>query len=256
MSTIDAFARQDRRKISSGSEDAHGILIVDPQPDHMRVLASGLESYGFGTTTCIPAEWGNHLRARLAAVVVGPNLSPRETWKLCKDVRISLQTPLVVVSSSAEPDHLSLAMDSGADYCFPCHPDAAARVILAALHALERRERLARADNLEVIEAGHLKIDLQRKIAEVHGKRVPLTVTEFGILGVLARQPGHVISAASILRDVQGYEADEAMAQDIVKVHISRLRQKLEAPGVAPSIINVRGQGYMYMFERRAAQAG
>jgi DNA-binding response OmpR family regulator len=147
-------------------------------------------------------------------------------------------------------------MDSGADFCFPGHPDEAARVILAAIHAIERRERLARTDNLEVIEAGHLKIDLQRKMAEVRGMRVPLTVTEFGILGVLARQPGHVVSAAHILREVQGYEADEAMAQDIVKVHISRLRQKLEAPGVAPSIINVRGQGYMYMFERRAVSVG
>jgi two-component system, OmpR family, response regulator len=163
---------------------------------------------------------------------------------------------MIVLSASAEPDHLSLAMDAGADYCFSGHPDRAARVILAAMHAIERREARGRTSTEKVIEAGHLKIDVQRKMAEIHGRRVPLTATEFGILSFLATQPGRVINAAHILREVQGYEADDAMAQDIVKVHISRLRQKLEAPGVAPSIINVRGQGYMYMFERRSSASG
>jgi DNA-binding response OmpR family regulator len=239
------------KRAASDVDDTNCVVIIDEALDDMAGLASGLESYGYGTASCSLEDWGQHVRQRSAAVVIGPHLSPRETWALCKDLRGIVTTPLVVLSASADPDHLSLAMDAGADYCFTATPDQAARLILAAIHAVERREQLARSLSDEVIEAGHLRIDLHRKTAEAHGRKVQLTATEFGILGVLARHPGRVVSASQILKQVQGYDADESMAQDIVKVHISRLRQKLEMPGETPSIINVRGQGYMYMFERR-----
>ncbi|HEV3312479.1 MAG TPA: winged helix-turn-helix domain-containing protein, partial [Chloroflexota bacterium] len=105
----------------------------------------------------------------------------------------------------------------------------------------------------EVIESGPLRIDLARKEVALRTKRVPLTPTEFGILAVLAQQPGRVFSGVELLRQVHGYEAESGEAQDIVKVHVSRLRQKLEENPQSPRrIVNVRGQGYIYMFERRA----
>jgi two-component system response regulator RegX3 len=184
--------------------------------------------------------------------VLGPGLTPLEVWDLCKEMRRHLDAPLLVFMDNDGVDCMALALDAGADVCLPGKVDTASRLILSAVAAIARREQLARRSSNGIVEAGHLRIDLYRKTVELNGELVPLTATEFGILSILAQQPGCVISAGEIVRRVHGYEAVEGEAQDIVKVHISRLRQKLgEDQSSARCIANVRGQGYMYTFERR-----
>lgn len=232
------------------------VVIVDPVPEQMERFATELRSYGCSIAVCSPNGWANHSPPRPAAIILGPNLLPLETCDLCREIREQLAAPVIVLMRTADPGHMSLALDAGADYCVPGDLGTVARLMLSAVRALERRERLAHDARDGIIEAGPLRIDAYQRIVTLNGVSVPLTSTEFSILSLLARRPGRVIKASQILRHMHGYHVDEIEAQSIVKVHIWRLRQKLMADPRAPRcIVNVRGQGYMYMFERRQAAA-
>ncbi len=83
---------------------------------------------------------------------------------------------------------------------------------------------------------------------------LPLTPTEYRIVSYLARNPGRVIAHPELFREVHGYEASEQEAKDILKVHISRLRNKLAAAGIAEDVI-VTVRVFGYLLERRTRHA-
>jgi DNA-binding response OmpR family regulator len=140
-------------------------------------------------------------------------------------------------------------LDVGADYVAASfQPDWLAAQIRAALRRFGM-ERVAPS----VIELGYLRIDLQQRRVTVSEREVPLTRTEFDVLRVLAERPGTVLPSGEIMQHVMGIRIPEPEAQDLLKVHIHRLRQKLEQDLDNPRFIRtVRGQGYMYAFERRS----
>jgi len=110
------------------------------------------------------------------------------------------------------------------------------------------RERSAPA----VIEIGYLRIDLNQRAVTANGEEVHLTPTEFEVLRALAERPGTVLTSGEIMQQVLGVDMPRDQAQDMLKVHVHRLRQKLETDQSEPRFIkSVRGQGYMYAFERR-----
>jgi len=98
----------------------------------------------------------------------------------------------------------------------------------------------------------HLKLreidlDLQRHIATVRGQVLDLTLTEFRMLTYLMEHPDQVISPRELVAAVQGYQSDEHEARAIVRVHIRRLRQKIESDPDQPEyVLNVRGVGYVF----------
>jgi DNA-binding response OmpR family regulator len=104
----------------------------------------------------------------------------------------------------------------------------------------------------------HLKLreidlDLQRHTATVRGRLLDLTLTEFRMLAYLMERPDQVISPRELVGAVQGYQADEHEARAIVRVHIRRLRQKIEADPDQPEyVLNVRGVGYVFASEKAA----
>lgn len=239
------------------ADEGQGVIVVDAAPLGPHSLLQGLEAYGLNARICRLDEVCRLSPSDAAgAVVVGPHLTPLQVWDICREVRQTLDVSIIALLNADGPDYLSMALDAGADAAFVVGESVSPRLILSAMQAAQRREKLARRSASSIVEAGSLKIDLYRKTVELDGNPVPLTATEFGILAVLAQHPGRVISAAEIVKHVHGYDAGESDAQDIVKVHISRLRQKLETDSRQGSgIANVRGQGYMYLFERRSDSA-
>lgn len=90
-------------------------------------------------------------------------------------------------------------------------------------------------------------LDQERHAVTVGGRVVTLTPTEFRLLACLMENPDQVCSPQQLVRRVQGYEADHWGARAIVRVHIRRLRRKLETDPAHPRyIVNVRGVGYMF----------
>jgi DNA-binding response OmpR family regulator len=97
------------------------------------------------------------------------------------------------------------------------------------------------------IQSRGVSLDLQRHVATAHGNLLDLTLTEFKLLAYLMQHPDQVISPRELVLAVQGYEADEHEARAIVRVHVRRLRQKLEPDPDNPQyVLNVRGVGYLF----------
>ena len=97
------------------------------------------------------------------------------------------------------------------------------------------------------IQSRGISLDLQRHVATARGQLLDLTLTEFKLLAYLMQRPDQVIAPRDLVSAVQGYEADEYEARAIVRVHIRRLRQKLEPDPDNPQfVLNVRGVGYLF----------
>jgi len=97
------------------------------------------------------------------------------------------------------------------------------------------------------IQSRGVSLDLQRHVATANGKLLDLTLTEFKLMAYLMQHPDQVISPRELVLAVQGYEADEHEARAIVRVHVRRLRQKLEPDPDNPEyVLNVRGVCYLF----------
>jgi DNA-binding response OmpR family regulator len=101
------------------------------------------------------------------------------------------------------------------------------------------------------LQLREIELDLQRHIALVRGQVLDLTLTEFKMLTYLLEHADQVISPRELVGAVQGYQADEHEARAIVRVHIRRLRQKIEPDPDQPEyVLNVRGVGYVFASEK------
>jgi len=110
--------------------------------------------------------------------------------------------------------------------------------------SVSRGDQLKRA---RFLQSGGIIVDLQKHIATLHGQLLNLTPTEFRLLACLMGKADQVLSCQELVREVQNYDCDEREARDIIRVHIRRLRQKIEPDPANPQyVLNVRGVGYMF----------
>jgi DNA-binding response OmpR family regulator len=110
-----------------------------------------------------------------------------------------------------------------------------------------------RADRFAKI--GDLALDRQKHVASMGGRPLDLTPTEFKILACLMETPDEVWSPRDLVRRAQGYDTDAWGARAIVRVHIRRLRKKIEQDASNPRyIVNVRGVGYLLSSGRSGSE--
>jgi DNA-binding response OmpR family regulator len=184
------------------------------------------------------------------AVLAGPP----DLYNLARVVATSQavgRSLLVVVRTGMPVADAVTLLETGADYVSSSYqPDWLAAQIRAGLRRFGRDRNAT-----SIIDLEYLVIDLHQRQVRVSGREVNLTRTEFDVLRVLAERPGTVLPSGEIMQHVMGVRIPESEAQDLLKVHIHRLRQKLENDLDNPRFIKtVRGQGYMYAFERRARE--
>ncbi|WP_224390961.1 response regulator transcription factor [Pseudonocardia sp. ICBG1293] len=125
-------------------------------------------------------------------------------------------------------------LDAGADD-YVLKPFALDELVARVASVLRRRGRLPSA-----VQVGDLLLDPDAAVASRGGRSLELSATELRLLTYLTEQRGRTVSKAQILRAVWGYDAYDP---NLVEVHVSALRRKLEAPG--PRLLHtVRGLGY------------
>ncbi len=97
------------------------------------------------------------------------------------------------------------------------------------------------------LQAREIVVDLQRQVVLARDEPVNLTPTELRVLTTLMQRPDEVVGARELVQEVQGYDCEEFEARAIIRVHIRRLRKKIEVNPEDPHyIVNVRGVGYMF----------
>lgn len=119
---------------------------------------------------------------------------------------------------------------------------------------VESNEESASPQPSRFLQVRDILVDRQKHVAMLRGQQLELTPTEFKILVCLLETPDQVWSPQELVRRAQGYETDAWGARAIVRVHIRRLRKKMEAdPSTPKYILNVRGVGYMFTSSAHSA---
>ncbi len=191
--------------------------------------------------------------------------------------RISAETIVILITGYGTLETAVQALRKGA-YDFLLKPSPVEEVLVAVRRALSelkagRHRRLlisqlqntlqalvATTDGLMGVEAlsemekgddatvvGDIQIDKGKHLVTYRGQPVELTPTEFRLLECLIGRAGEVCTPQDLVRCAQGYDTDAWGARSIVRVHIRRLRRKLEPDPENPRyILNVRGVGYLF----------
>jgi two-component system KDP operon response regulator KdpE len=118
---------------------------------------------------------------------------------------------------------------------------------LAVVEGTEVAEEPVSPEPSRFIQVRDVVVDRQKHVAMMKDQPLELTPTEFKILACLMETPDEVWSPQELVRNAQGYETDAWGARAIIRVHIRRLRKKMEPDPSNPTyILNVRGVGYMF----------
>ncbi|MDY7041818.1 MAG: response regulator transcription factor [Chloroflexota bacterium] len=102
-------------------------------------------------------------------------------------------------------------------------------------------------EEVRFLQARGIIVDKQKHLASMNGEPLDLTPTELRLLACLLANADRVLSSRELVKEVQNYDCREEEARSIIRVHIRRLRRKVEPDPRQPQyIINVRGVGYMF----------
>jgi DNA-binding response OmpR family regulator len=218
------------------------VLIVEDEPELVRVLRSYLEQAGFTVVVAYRGDTGLSTweQKRPDLVILDLNLPGMDGLDVARAIRRKADTPIIMLTARVEETDQLIGLELGADdYILkPFSP----RLVVARVRALLRRVE-GGAPARQVLRAADLEIDLEAHTVERAGKTVELTPTEFTLLATLAAQPGRAFSRMQLLEATQGvaYEGYERS----IDAHIKNLRAKLEADPRNPQYIEtVFGVGY------------
>jgi two-component system alkaline phosphatase synthesis response regulator PhoP len=177
-------------------------------------------------------------------VVLDLLLPDIDGFEVCRRMRKLGPTPILMLTALSQEDNVVRGFELGADDYLT--KPFSVRVFLARVEALLRRSGNHSSTAEGIIEIGDLVVDLHRIEVRFRGDVIDVTPNEFRILSYLARKVGQVVNSASLLRQIQDGACEDREAQEIIKVHIRHLRNKIEPDADAPRYIRtVRGFGYI-----------
>jgi two-component system OmpR family response regulator len=153
--------------------------------------------------------------------------------------RTGNHTPILILSALSDVDERIRGLRSGGDD-YLTKPFAFGE-LLARLDVLARRAQSPVAQT--ALEVGDLRIDLLSRMASRGGRAIVLKPREFKLLEYLMRHAGQVVTRTMLLENVWDYHFDPQT--NVVDVHISKLRQKIDAEEEPPMLRTVRNAGYM-----------
>jgi DNA-binding response OmpR family regulator len=221
---------------------AKTVLIIDDEPDLLKLLDYNLTRAGFLVLTARSGEDGLSLARKHAAdlVILDLMMPGLDGWEVCKKLRREAGTsslPILMLTAKAEEGDRVLGLELGADD-YVTKPFGI-RELVARVRALLRRAEGA-AEAPEVVKAGPLVVDSGRRRVTAGDKPVELTATEFNLLRALAERRGRVLSRDELISLARG--EDVTVIDRTVDVHVASLRRKLGSHGGL--IETVRGAGY------------
>jgi two-component system response regulator RegX3 len=169
-----------------------------------------------------------------------PGLSGVE---VCRALRAKSSVPIIMLTAKDSEIDKVVGLEMGADD-YVTKPYSA-RELLARVRAVLRR--LAEADEPTgaPVQAGPVRMDIERHVVTVNGKATPMPLKEFELLELLLRHVGRVLTRGQLIDRVWG--SDYVGDTKTLDVHVKRLRAKIEPdPGNPRHILTVRGLGYKF----------
>jgi DNA-binding response OmpR family regulator len=222
------------------------ILVVEDEPTLRETLCEALEGDGYRV---VPAATGpealQQFRAERPDLILLDLMLPELSGiEVCRIIRRESGVPIVMLTARDSELDKIVGLELGADD-YVTKPFSL-RELLARIHALFRRSELAAdAPMAQVVDLGHVQVDLAGHRLMRDGEPLPMKPKAFELLAFLLRNPGQVFTRDQLLERVWGY--DYAGETRTVDVHVHWLRSRIEEdPGEPRYLHTVRGVGYVF----------
>ena len=218
------------------------VLVIEDDRELASYLAKGLKEAGHTSDHAADGKDGLLLAASepYDAIVVDRMLPGLDGLSIIRTLRASdNRTPALVLSALGEVDDRVEGLQAGADD-YLVKPFAFSE-LAARLDALMRRGA-PEAGQATLLRAGDLEMDLLKRVVRRGEKSLELKPTEFRLLEYLLRHRDQVVTRTMLLEGVWDYHFDPQT--NVIDVHISRLRSKIDRGFERPLLHTVRGAGY------------
>lgn len=221
------------------------ILVVEDEESFSEALSFMLKREGFdvGIATdgnAAVAEFERHGADLILLDLMLPGISGTE---VCRIIRAKSQVPIIMLTAKDGEVDKVVGLELGADD-YVTKPFSS-RELLARVRAVLRRHGDVEELLPATIEAGPVRLDVDRHIVTVRGAHTPMPLKEFDLLEFLVRNSGRVLTRAQLIDRVWG--ADYVGDTKTLDVHVKRLRAKIEEdPGNPVHLMTVRGLGYKF----------
>jgi len=219
------------------------ILVIEDDKDVASFIRNGLVQAGCNVDHAANGRDGLFLATTEGydALVVDRMLPGIDGLTVIRTLRASSNTtPVLILSALGEVDDRVKGLKAGGDD-YLVKPFAFSE-LLARLEALARRAKSAVEAPATVLRAADLELDLLRREVRRAGKPIDLQPREFQLLEFLLRHAGQVVTRTMLLEGVWDYHFDPQT--NVIDVHISRLRSKIDKGFDRPLLHTVRGAGY------------
>ncbi len=219
------------------------ILVIEDEPKVAKAIREGLESENYQVTVAATGEDGYFLATTQAfdLILLDLMLPGRSGLEILTALRKQkCQTPVLILTARDAVGDRVEGLDTGADdyvikpFAFP--------ELLARIRALTRRGRPEQALRLRLAD---LELDCVTKKVSRGKQEIDLTAKEFDLLEYLLRHQGHVVSREMLARDVWKVTSRATPLDNVIDVHIARLRQKVDAPFKKKLLKTIRGVGFV-----------
>lgn len=218
------------------------VLVVEDEESYSDALTYMLRKEGFEVAVANtgPEALAEFDRAGADIVLLDLMLPGLPGTEVCRQIRQTSSVPVIMVSAKDDEVDKVVGLELGADdyVTKPYSP----RELVARIRAVLRRGQepdLAPA----TLEAGPVRMDVERHVVTVDGVEQRLPLKEFELLEMFLRNPGRVLTRGQLIDRVWG--SDYVGDTKTLDVHVKRLRAKLEPdPGEPKYLVTVRGLGY------------
>jgi two-component system OmpR family response regulator len=216
------------------------IVLVEDEDAMADEIKGQLESQGYLVRVASIAQAADAARVGDAAMIVMDRMVFGEDSLVTLGAlrKEGVKVPVLVISALSSVDEKVKGLKAGGDD-YLTKPFAMVE-LFARVEAMLRRLDDVRTTKLRV---GDLEMDLIEKTVHRGDARIDLLPREFRLLEYFLRHPGRVITRAMLLQEVWQYHF--SLETNVVDVHISNLRKKIDTKGTPSLIVNIRGAGFM-----------
>jgi two-component system response regulator RegX3 len=219
------------------------VLVVEDEESFSDALSYMLRREGFDAVVAEsgPQALAEFDRAGADIVLLDLMLPGLPGTEVCRALRARSSVPIIMLTAKDSEIDKVVGLELGADD-YVTKPYSA-RELVARIRAVLRRQGDSEPAAEGVLEAGPVRMDVERHTVSVDGSPVALPLKEFDLLEFLLRNAGRVLTRGQLIDRVWG--ADYVGDTKTLDVHVKRLRAKLEPDPATPKyLLTVRGLGY------------
>ncbi|SOC49212.1 two-component system, OmpR family, response regulator RegX3 [Blastococcus aggregatus] len=223
------------------------VLVVEDEESFSDALSYMLRREGFDAVVAStgPDALAEFDRGGADIVLLDLMLPGLPGTEVCRQLRARSGVPIIMLTAKDSEIDKVVGLELGADD-YVTKPYSARELVARIRAVLRRRGESVEAVSADaVLEAGPVRMDVERHVVAMDGAQVPLPLKEFDLLELLLRNAGRVLTRAQLIDRVWG--SDYVGDTKTLDVHVKRLRAKLEPDPANPKyLLTVRGLGYKF----------